>query len=182
GQSAGVPTPETQAPAPLAPYGAAKLAVEHYLRLFQKLEGFPAVSIRPGNVYGPRQDPHGEAGVVAIFIHTLLEGGTPVINGDGACTRDYVYVGDVVDAVIAASKSDATGSFNIGTGIETDVNQLYEMIRKGVGKDVEARHGPAQAGDVGRSCLDARRAAEVLGWKPGVGLEEGVRRTVEYFA
>jgi len=182
GQADVIPTAETQAPAPMAPYGAAKLAVEHYLRLFQALEGFPAVTIRPGNVYGPRQDPHGEAGVVAIFARALLQGEVPVINGDGAFTRDYVYVGDVVEAAVAALRSDATGSFNVGTGIETDVNRLYELIRRATGKDVEARRGPARPGDARRSCLDAHLASEVLGWRPRVSLEEGIRLTVEHFA
>jgi UDP-glucose 4-epimerase len=176
-----LPTPETFPAWPESPYGAAKLAVEHYLHLFHRLDGFSAACLRFANVYGPRQDPHGEAGVVAIFAGALLEGRAPTIHGDGRKTRDYVYVGDVVEAVAAAMRGEACGAFNIGTGIETDVNRLYGLIAGAAGSDLAAVHGPDRPGDVERSCLAIGRATEVLGWRPRVELAEGVALTVDYF-
>jgi UDP-glucose 4-epimerase len=176
-----VPTDEDYPAAPLSPYGASKLSVEHYLHLFHELDGFSALALRLANVYGPRQDPHGEAGVVAIFSRALLGGDTPTINGDGTQTRDYVYVGDVVEAFVAALAGDACGRLNVGTGRETDVNTLFEMISSAAGRSEEARHGPAKPGEQRRSCLDATRAKKVLGWQPMTSLEDGIARTVEYF-
>ena len=176
-----IPTPETYTAAPLSPYGAAKLSVEHYLHLFHEMDGFSTVALRFANVYGPRQDPHGEAGVVAIFSQSLLDGRSPVINGNGRQTRDYVFVGDVVEAIAAALKSEATGSFNIGTGVETDVNQLYSLVAAAAGSSLEAHHGPAKEGEQLRSCLDTTKASEELGWQPRVDLADGIRRTVDYF-
>jgi UDP-glucose 4-epimerase len=181
GEADRLPTDESYTAAPLSPYGAAKLSVEHYLYLFHELDGFSAAALRFANIYGPRQDPHGEAGVVAIFATALLEGRAPVINGDGTQTRDYVFVGDAVAAFVAALGSDACGSFNIGTGVETDVNRLFELLRGAAGSSLQASHGPAKEGEQRRSSLDATVAGQKLGWKPSVDLAEGVGRTVDYF-
>jgi UDP-glucose 4-epimerase len=177
-----IPTPESYPPEPLSPYGASKLAVEHYLRLFNALEAFPSVCLRLSNVYGPRQDPHGEAGVVAIFSRALLARETAIVNGDGEQTRDYVYVGDVVEAWVAALGSDVSGAFNVGTGVETDVNQLYQLVAHAAGSDAAAVHGPAKPGEQRRSCLDISRSREVLGWRPRMPLDEGIALTVAYFS
>jgi UDP-glucose 4-epimerase len=142
------------------------------------------VSLRYANVYGPRQDPHGEAGVVAIFARKLLGGETPVINGDGTQRRDYVYVGDVVRANLLAAAADASalGAYNVGTGRETDVNELLAMLRRVCdGASGDAVHGPAKPGEQRRSCLDASRAERLLGWSPQVSLEDGLRQTVGFF-
>jgi UDP-glucose 4-epimerase len=176
-----VPTDEDYPAAPLSPYGASKLSVEHYLHLFHELDGFAALALRLANVYGPRQDPHGEAGVVAIFSRALLAGEAPTINGEGTQTRDYVYVGDVVEAFVAGLSGDACGRLNIGTGRETDVNTLFDMIKTATGRGIEAQHGAAKPGEQRRSALDATQAKKVLGWQPRTTLEEGIARTVEYF-
>ncbi len=141
----------------------------------------PYVALRYANVYGPRQDPHGEAGVVAIFTERLLANQAPTINGDGKQTRDYVFVGDVVRANLAALERPFVGSVNIGTGIETDVTTLYAHLRVLTGSPHPAQHGPAKSGEQRRSVIAIGRAAEALGWRPEIPLEEGLRRTVEFF-
>ncbi|MEA2647375.1 MAG: UDP-glucose 4-epimerase [Chloroflexota bacterium] len=176
-----IPTPETYAAAPVSPYGTAKLSVEHYLHVYRTIYGFSYAALRLGNVYGPRQDPHGEAGVVAIFARALLAGRTPTINGDGRQTRDYVYVGDVVDAFAAALRSDACGSFNVGTGVETDVNQVHAMIAAAAGSTDPGQHGEAKPGEQQRSAVDNSLIRERMGWKPAVPLAEGIPRTVDFF-
>ncbi|HXA41828.1 MAG TPA: NAD-dependent epimerase/dehydratase family protein [Candidatus Solibacter sp.] len=176
-----VPTPETYPAAPVSPYGTSKLCVEHYLHCFRELYGFSSAALRLANVYGPRQDPHGEAGVVAIFSKALLEGRTATINGDGKQTRDYVYVGDVVEAFALALQSDIQGSYNVGTGTETDVAELYQHIARAAGSSAAAEYGPARPGEQKRSCVDIGLIAERLDWRPGVRLEEGIPLTVEYF-
>jgi UDP-glucose 4-epimerase len=176
-----IPTPETYPAAPVSPYGASKLSFEHYLHVYREVHGLSSVALRFANVYGPRQDPHGEAGVVAIFSRALLAGTVPTINGDGAQTRDYTYVGDVVAAVAAALKSDATGSYNVGTATETDVNQLFAMIAAAAGSRAEPLHGPARPGEQLRSCIAIDRIRADLGWQPRVSLAEGIPITVEYF-
>jgi UDP-glucose 4-epimerase len=143
--------------------------------------GLPYVALRYANVYGPRQSTQGEAGVVAIFISQLLAGKNPVINGDGKQTRDYVFVGDVVRANIAALDSDFIGAVNIGTGKETDVVTLCELLRAGVGSPVKAVHGPAKPGEQRRSCLETSLATQVLGWRPEVALEQGLLQTIAYY-
>jgi UDP-glucose 4-epimerase len=162
---------------PISPYGVSKLAGEEYLAAFARLYDAAHVSLRYANVYGPRQDPHGEAGVVAIFLGRLAAGEAPTIFGDGGQTRDYVYVGDVARATLAAVGK--RGVFNVGTGIETSVSELYELCRRAAGSELEAEHVDARLGEVQRSVLDASRAARELGWKPEVGLEEGLRLTWE---
>jgi UDP-glucose 4-epimerase len=163
---------------PLAPYGVSKLAGEEYLAAYNRLYGTRHVSLRYGNVYGPRQDPHGEAGVVAIFLGALAEGRAPRIFGDGLQTRDYVYAGDVARATLAAAEQ-AGGVFNVGTGSETSVVELYEACRRVAGSSLEAEPAPARLGELQRSVLDVSRAERELGWRPEVPLEAGLRLTWE---
>lgn len=181
GEQTEFPAPETHVHNPLSPYGITKATGEHYLFYYHAVYGLPYVALRYGNVFGPRQDPHGEAGVVAIFTERLLAGQTPTINGDGKQTRDYVFVGDVVRANVAALTTSFVGPVNIGTAIETDVNTLYAHLRVLTGSPHQAQHGPAKAGEQRRSVIAIARAAEVLGWRPEMPLEEGLRRTVEFF-
>ncbi len=175
-----LPTPEDQPTRPESPYGTAKLCGEAYGGTFSRQAGLEFVGLRYANVYGPRQDPHGEAGVVAIFATRLVHGEASVINGDGGQTRDYVHVHDVVRANLAAVDGPA-GIYNIGTGVETDVNTLYRMLAAAAGVDAAAEHGPAKPGEQRRSCLDATAAREHLGWSATVSFTDGVRSTVEYF-
>jgi UDP-glucose 4-epimerase len=181
GEQEAFPAPETHPTNPVSPYGVSKRAGELYAFFYQAEYQLPFVALRYANVYGPRQDPHGEAGVVAIFSGKMLRGEPVTINGDGKQTRDYVFVGDVARANLLALESTATGPFNVGTGIETDVNQLAEMLLAAAGSRSEVRHGPAKQGEQRRSVVDCRRAAEVLGWRPEVPIAEGLRRTVEFF-
>jgi UDP-glucose 4-epimerase len=141
----------------------------------------PYIALRYANVYGPRQSAMGEAGVVAIFLSLLLAGKTPVINGDGRQTRDYVYVGDVVAANVAALQSSFVGPINIGTGVETDVVTIFQHLRDALGSPIEARHGPPKVGEQRRSCLETSRAAQVLGWRPQINLKDGLRQTAAYY-
>ncbi len=164
---------------PLAPYGAAKLAGEEYLQTYARLHGSHNVALRFGNVYGPRQDPHGEAGVVAIFLGLLAEGRIPRIFGDGLQTRDYVYVDDVVRATLAAVGHDG-GVFNVGTGRETSVVELFDACRRVAGAAVEPVFVPARAGELARSFLDPALAADSLGFRAEVGLAEGLAETWDW--
>jgi UDP-glucose 4-epimerase len=166
--------------APLSAYGQSKFAAEGYLALYERLYGVSGVALRLGNVYGPRQDPLGEAGVIAIFCGLLSSGGRPTIYGDGTQTRDYIYVGDVVAAALAAAASPASGAINIGTGIETDVLALAEALgRLGGVENFEPEFAPARTGEVQRITLDAARAEAELGWRPGMDLEQGLRLTLD---
>ena len=174
------PAPENHATEPASPYGVSKRAGELYLSYYHQAFGLPYIALRYANVYGPRQSAQGEAGVVAIFLSALLAGKTPVINGDGRQTRDYVYVGDVVAANVAALQSSFIGPINIGTGVETDVVTIYQHLRQAVGSPIEAQHGPAKPGEQRRSCLDAGRAAQILGWRPQMTLKDGLRHTVDH--
>ncbi len=175
------PAPESHATEPASPYGVSKRTGELYLSYYQQAFGLPYIALRYANVYGPRQSTRGEAGVVAIFLSLLLSGKTPVINGDGRQTRDYVYVGDVVAANVAALESSFVGQINIGTGVETDVVTIYEHLRAAVGSGIKAEHGPAKTGEQRRSCLDASRAAAILGWRPQMALRDGLQRTGAYY-
>jgi UDP-glucose 4-epimerase len=158
------------------------VAGEIYLNTFRHLYGLDCSHIAPANVYGPRQDPHGEAGVVAIFAQALLSGRQTKIYGDGSNTRDYVYVDDVVDAFIRAAGPKGGGQrFNVGTGVETSDRQLHSVAAAAVGAPDEPEFAPPRLGDLKRSCLDARLAEMILGWRPNVKLDDGIRRTVEYF-
>ena len=175
------PTPEDYPTRPVSPYGASKLASEGYLRTFHALHGLSYAALRYANVYGPRQDPHGEAGVVAIFTRRLLNGEPVRINGDGRQTRDFVYVRDVSEANARALVSPAIGSFNVGTGTETDINAIFSILKRLTGSDVPAQHGPSLAGEQQRSVVDTRAIAATMGWKPTTDLETGLEATVRYF-
>jgi UDP-glucose 4-epimerase len=178
GEGRMIPAPEDHPVAPEAPYGLSKFCAENYCQIFSRLHGLSTVSLRYGNVYGPRQDPLGEAGVIAIFCGKALEGSRPTIFGDGLQTRDYIYVGDVVDANLLAAESDATGAFNIGRGIETNVLELVDALRPFARDGFEPEHAPERPGEVRRIALDASRAREEPGWEARVGLEEGLERTL----
>jgi UDP-glucose 4-epimerase len=164
---------------PLSPYGTAKLAAEEYLRSYNRLYGTRHIALRYGNVYGPRQDPHGEAGVVAIFLGSLSRGEQARIFGDGGQTRDYVYVGDVARATVSTIGNEG-GVFNVGTGRETSVTELYELCARVAGSDISAEHVPARLGELHRSFLDTTQAAESLGFTAMVDLEDGLRATWEW--
>jgi len=176
------PAPETHPARPISPYGIAKLVAEHYLYYYKTIYGLDYVSLRYSNVYGPRQDPHGEAGVVAIFIQKMLNGEQPVINGDGEQTRDFVYVEDVVAANILAMKNNTVENvFNIGTGIETSVNQIFNQLKEIINPAINEKHGPAKDGEQRRSVVDWTRAKKILGWEPAISLTNGLKNTCEYF-
>jgi UDP-glucose 4-epimerase len=176
-----LPTPETYRPWPVSPYGVAKLSIEHYLHSYHARGRLQYVALRYANVYGPRQNPHGEAGVVAIFARAIIEGREPVINGDGRQTRDYVDVSDVVAANLAAmDSSEVEGVFNVGTGRQVDVNTIYDLLRRNLNCDVQARHGSAKP-EQRTSALDATLAARRLGWRPKVELEAGIASTARWF-
>ncbi len=175
------PADESHPLGPISPYGVAKLATEHYLYYFSNVYGLDYIALRYANIYGPRQDPHGEAGVVAIFSQKMLAGEAPLINGDGLQTRDYTYVGDVVRVNIAAIKSDFVGPVNIGTGVETDVMTLFNILKSASGKDIEEIHGPAKTGEQMRSVLDNTLAKKILGWEPEISIEEGLKLTYKWF-
>ncbi len=166
---------------PLSPYGVTKLATEKYLFFYKAVYGLQHVILRYANIYGPRQNPHGEAGVIAIFADKMLRGEQPVINGDGKQTRDYVYVSDVVRANVLALAHSSSDIFNIGTGIENDVNTLFRIIKKFSGVACEEKHGEAKMGEQLRSVIDHSKAKKILGWEPTIMLDEGLRRTVEFF-
>ncbi|MBX6332953.1 MAG: GDP-mannose 4,6-dehydratase [Gemmatimonadaceae bacterium] len=183
------PTSETAPKDPQSPYGTAKLSVEYYMGYYARIHGLDTVALRYSNVYGPRQDPHGEAGVVAIFCGRLLDGAPLTVFGDGRQTRDYVYAGDVARANFLAATVDlppATGvdsrAFNIGTGIETDVLTLANMLRKVSGGESAVTHAPPRPGEQLRSAVAIDKAARVLGWRPEVTLEQGLRETYQWFA
>jgi UDP-glucose 4-epimerase len=172
GEPAELPTAEDAPIRPLSPYGAGKAAAETYLDLFTRLYGISTVSLRMANVYGPRQNPHGEAGVIAIFCGAAAEGRTVARYGDGLQTRDFVFVADVVDAFVAAGDADAGGAFNVSTGRETTLRELQEAL------GLEAVERPGRLGDVRRSCLDPSAAARTLGWGARTPLREGLDRTL----
>lgn len=181
GEQETYPAPESHVTRPASPYGVSKRTGELYLSYYFQAFGLPYIALRYANVYGPRQSAKGEAGVVAIFLSLLLTGRTPLINGDGRQTRDYVYVGDVVAANVAALESPFVGPINIGTGVETDVVTIFELLCRTVGREVKAQHGPAKPGEQRRSSLDNRHADRVLGWRPQVALTDGLQRTTDYY-
>jgi UDP-glucose 4-epimerase len=177
GDDAPRPTGEGRIPEPLSPYGASKLAGESYVGTWARSAGVPNAVCRLGNVYGPRQSPHGEAGVVSIFTHRLHVGEAPKLFGHGKPTRDYVYVGDVVRALLAAAGK--AGTFNIATGVETDVMTVWNELSKVAGSDLQPELADLRPGELQHSCLDASLAERVLGWRAEVGIAEGLRRTYE---
>jgi UDP-glucose 4-epimerase len=174
------PAPEDAPRLPIAPYGTSKLAAEEYLATYNRLYGTGHVSLRYGNVYGPRQDPHGEAGVVAIFFNALRAGETPKVFGDGRQTRDYVFVGDVARATVAAAGRDG-GVYNVGTGRETSVVELLELCQRIAGTSMETEFAPARPGELQRAVVDPSRAVDELGWRPEHSLEDGLGETWEFF-
>jgi UDP-glucose 4-epimerase len=173
-----IPAPEDHPAEPEAPYGQSKFAAEGYLELYRRIHGLPTISLRYGNVFGPRQDPLGEAGVIGIFCGKLVAGEPPTVFGDGLQTRDYVYVGDVVAANLAALESDAGGALNIGTARQTSVIDLVEALGRIAGRDFQPVHAPERKGEVRHIALDYSRAREELGWEPKVGLDEGLELTL----
>lgn len=175
------PADESHPTRPLSPYGITKLTTEKYLFFYKEIYGIDHVILRYANIYGPRQNPHGEAGVVAIFSQKMLKGEQPIINGEGKQTRDYVFVGDVVRANLLGLNYKGSNIFNIGTGVETDVNQLFQHIKSLTGSDCEEKHIPAKAGEQMRSVISSKKIGEILGWSPKVTLKEGLKRTVEFF-
>jgi UDP-glucose 4-epimerase len=179
GEGQPLPLPEEAPIAPLSPYGQSKFAAEGYVALYERLYGLSGVSLRLGNVYGPRQDPLGEAGVIAIFCGRLRSGGRPTVYGDGKQTRDYIYVGDVVGAAMAAASSEATGPINVGTGVETDVLELAARLGElGAAETFEPEFAPPRTGEVQRVSIDPARAERELGWRAETGLEDGLRLTL----
>lgn len=182
GEGVPYPTSEECIPRPISPYGISKLTGEQYLFYYNVSYGLNYVVLRYANVYGPRQDPFGEAGVVAIFNQKILRDEQPVINGNGMQTRDYVYVDDVVDAVITSTYNDINDVFNVGTGVETSVNELFRHLIEITGKShIKEVHGQAKKGEQLRSCLSYDKIRKALEWEPRVPLREGLTRTVEFF-
>ena len=176
------PAPETHPARPISPYGITKLCAEHYMFYYKAIHGLDYASLRYSNVYGPRQDPHGEAGVVAIFIQKMLNGSQPVINGDGGQTRDFVYVEDVANASILAIRSKTSDSiFNIGTGVETSINRVFNYLRDIIDPSIDEIHGPSKQGEQRRSVIECSKAKNILHWEPKVSLANGLKKTCEYF-
>jgi UDP-glucose 4-epimerase len=182
GSGRDLPLDETAECLPDAPYGQSKYAAEGYLSLYARLYGLSTIALRLGNVYGPRQDPLGEAGVVAIFCGALLEGRTPRVFGDGEQTRDYVYVADIVDAMLAAGDSRTVGTFNVGTGAETSVLELGRMVGRACEVPFDPQMAPPRSGEVQRIAIDSTRAAQELAWSAKTSLEDGLERTAKAFA
>ncbi len=182
GETKVIPTPEYYYPLqPLSPYGIAKLASENYLFYYFKAYNIPYIALRYANVYGPRQDPYGEAGVVAIFVQKTLKNEEATINGDGKQTRDYVFVKDVVEANLLCLKSSFIGSLNIGTGVETNVNTIFNLLVSLTGSRIKENHGPAKIGEQQRSALDNQLAKKILSWTPRQKLSQGLEETVLFF-
>lgn len=176
------PTPETEPEWPLCPYGIAKLTVDKYLNYAHKMFGLKYMSLRYANVYGPRQNPRGEAGVVAIFLNKMLRGEQPVINGDGLQTRDYVYVSDVARAnLLALENIDEIGICNVGTGLETNVVQLFNEIDTLFEHKFKEQHGPAKTGEQKTSCLDYAKIKKDFGWEPKISFSKGIKLTYQWF-
>jgi UDP-glucose 4-epimerase len=175
------PAPESHVTNPLSPYGLSKLCGEHYLSYYQRISGLQVVSLRYANVYGPRQDPEGEAGVVAIFLQKLLNNEQAVINGNGRQTRDFVFVEDVVEANLAMMGQETQGTYNVGTGVETSINDLFRILIQHTGSTCKEVHGPAKKGEQARSVIDSAKLRQELSWEPKTGLSEGLKKTVEYF-
>ncbi|MHB8492345.1 MAG: NAD-dependent epimerase/dehydratase family protein [Solirubrobacteraceae bacterium] len=182
GDDAPLPSPETTWAEPLAPYGASKQAAEAYVATWGRLHGIPNVVLRLGNVYGPRQSPHGEAGVVAIFSDRLSQGQAPVVYGDGRQTRDYIYVSDVASAFVLALEGAKAGTFNVGSGLESSVLDLLEVLGRLAPSPVEPTFEPLRPGELKRSALDSMRLRTTFGWEPKVGLEEGLAATYDTYA
>lgn len=181
GEQETYPASESHATRPLSPYGISKLCGEQYLSYYQRVSGLQVVSLRYANVYGPRQDPDGEAGVVAIFIQKLLNNEQAVVNGNGRQTRDFVYVDDVVEANLAVMGQETQGIYNVGTGEETSINDLLRILVTQMNLTCKEVHGPAKSGEQARSVIDSGKLRQELSWEPRTELSEGLKRTVDYF-
>ena len=175
------PATESHVTKPLSPYGISKLCGEQYLSYYQRVNGLQVVALRYANVYGPRQDPEGEAGVVAIFIQKLLNNEQAIVNGNGRQTRDFVYVEDVVEANLAAMGQDIQGTFNVGTGEETSINDLLRILVHHTNSTCKEVHGPAKGGEQARSVIDSGKLRQELSWESKTELSEGLKHTVDYF-
>jgi UDP-glucose 4-epimerase len=182
GEDAPIPSPETTPPEPLSPYGASKLASEAYVATWGRLHGIPNVVLRLGNVYGPRQNAHGEAGVVAIFSDRLHRGLAPVVYGDGRQTRDYIYVSDVAGAFVLACEGRHASTFNVGWGKESSVLEVLQLLQGAAGTTIEPSFEPLRPGELVHSALDSTRLRAALGWEPRVGLGEGLTATYAFYA
>jgi UDP-glucose 4-epimerase len=182
GDGVALPSDESTPTRPLSPYGASKLAGEAYLTTWARLYDAPNVVLRLGNVYGPRQQPHGEAGVVAIFSNKLANGEQPTVFGDGRQTRDYVYVGDVARAFVLAAEAGRAGTWNVGTAVETDVLELLALLQRAAGTELEPRFEPLRPGELMRSALDPGAIGQELGWRAEVAVDEGIAETYGTFA
>jgi UDP-glucose 4-epimerase len=182
GSGVPIPTPESHVPAPLSPYGASKLAGEAFVATQARSHGLAHVVLRLGNVYGPRQSPHGEAGVVAIFSDRLLDGRRPVVYGHGQPTRDYVHVADVTRAFVLAADTETSGTFNVGWGREVSVLELLGILQRVADTAVEPQLEPLRPGELDRSAIDSRAAAAAFGWKPQIELDEGIAQTFRWYA
>lgn len=176
-----LPTPETIEPFPLSPYGISKLTIEKYLYYLWQLKKLKFVALRYGNVYGPRQNPFAEAGVIAIFSMKMLRKEKCIIFGDGKQTRDFIYIDDVIRANISFMKKELTGIFNVGTEIETSVNEIFDLIKKNIDGKAEKIYKKEKEGEVKRSCLSIKKIKKYLGWKPEISLEEGIKKTIQSF-
>jgi UDP-glucose 4-epimerase len=182
GEPVTAPQDEEHPKNPLSPYGCAKLSVEHYMHYFREIHGLSTVALRYANIYGPRQSSKGEAGVIAIFADRLLRGDEVTINGDGEQTRDYVFVDDVVRAnMVVCEDASLAGPYNVGTGIESSVNELYRLIAANAGVDRDAQHGPAKVGEQRRSVLEGAKLRAIGKLPEPVALRDGIRQTVEWF-
>ncbi len=181
GNAAVIPTPESAPSRPLSPYGIAKLTVEHYLEHYERVSRLPFVSLRFANVYGPRQDSRGEAGVIAIFSGALLSGRQPIIFGTGRQTRDFVFVEDAVWASLLALETEKTGVFNVGTRKETSVNEIFARLKAFTNSPAKKQHGPLKSGEASRSCLSFEKIQRELGWTPRWEIPQGLQKTVEFF-
>jgi UDP-glucose 4-epimerase len=182
GEDVPLPTPETYVPQPLSPYGAGKQAGEAYVATLQRFHGVNHLVLRLGNVYGPRQSPHGEAGVVAIFSERLLLGRPPIVYGHGTPTRDYVHVRDIARAFTMLADTDVAGTFNLGWGREVTVLEILDGLQRAAGTAVEPRLEPLRPGELTRSAIDSSAAADAFGWRPEVDLEEGLAETFRWYA
>jgi UDP-glucose 4-epimerase len=182
GEGAPIPTPETYVPQPVSPYGASKQAAEAYVATLQRLHGVAHVVLRLGNVYGPRQNPHGEAGVVAIFSERLLLGAPPVVYGHGTPTRDYVHVRDIGRAFTTLADADVAGTFNLGWGLEVSVLEILAGLQRAAGTTVEPKLEPLRPGEIARSAIDSSAADAAFGWRPEIELDEGLAETFDWYA
>jgi UDP-glucose 4-epimerase len=181
GEQSEFPASDAHLERPVSPYGVAKLSVERYLHFYRMQHGFQPACMRYANVYGPRQNAQGEGGVVAIFASMLIGGKTPTIYGSGEQTRDFVYVEDVVNANLAALKHNLVGSYNVGTGVETNVNQLYAIMSQAVGTSAKANYAAGRPGETQRSVLDASKLSQATGWRPQTTIAQGLKKTCEFF-